>query len=399
MPVNKSQLGVGSLEISPLAKRYINQVLSSKRLSYGPFIQRFERQFSQAHGAKFGVMVNSGTGALRIAVACLKEVEKWQDGDEVICPAITFVATANVIVDHNLKPVFVDVDSQTYNIDPDKIEAKITKHTKAIMAVHLFGQPAAMDKILKIASKYKLKVIEDSAETMYAKYQGKRVGSFGDIACFSTYVAHLIVTGVGGLALTSNKKYAEVLRSLANHGRDNIYISIDDDEGKFGRDLQEVISRRFNFVRPGYSFRVTELEGALGCAQLKTINKTIATRRKNASYLISCLKDLEKDLQLPIRAKGAEHSFMIFPIAIKKGSRANKQSLVYALEKKGIETRDMFPLITQPFYKKTYKLKENNFPVAKWINSNGFYIGCHQGMRKAELDYIVKTVKDYIAKL
>ena len=139
-----------------------------------------------------------------MAVACLKELHGWHDGDEIIVPAVTFVATANVVVDHNLKPVFVDVDPVTYNIDPAKIEKRITKKTKAIMVVHLFGQPAEMDPILKIARKYKLKIIEDSAETMFVKYKGTPVGSFGDIACFSTYVAHLIVTGVGGVVATND---------------------------------------------------------------------------------------------------------------------------------------------------------------------------------------------------
>jgi len=180
-----------------------------------------------------------------MAVACLKELHGWHDGDEIIVPAVTFVATANVVVDHNLKPVFVDVDPVTYNIDPARIEKKITRKTRAIMVVHLFGQPAEMDPILKIARKYKLKIIEDSAETMFVKYKGKPVGSFGDIACFSTYVAHPIITGVGGVVATSNPKYAAVLRSLANHGRDNIYISIDDDKGKKGKQLQQIIARRF----------------------------------------------------------------------------------------------------------------------------------------------------------
>lgn len=394
--MNKQNLGVGCVEINRKARQYINQVLDSERLSYGPFIKKFEKKFSYDHQAKFGIMVNSGTSALRIAIACLKEVHLWQEGDEIIVPAVTFISTANVIIDQGLKPVFVDVDARTYNIDPEEIKKKISKRTRAIMAVHLFGQPAEMGPLMSIAREYKLKVIEDSCETMYVNYKGERVGSFSDIACFSTYAAHLIVTGVGGIAITKNKNYAEILRSLANHGRDGIYISIDDDKNKKGKKLAEIISKRFRFIRPGYSFRVTELEGALGCAQLEIINQVLKKRQKNARYLIKKLKGLEKYLQLPYHPKYSGHAFMMFPIVIKKGSGVRKKELVNYLENKGIETRDMMPLINQPFYKKMYRIRQSDYPIANWINNYGFYIGCHQKMGKSELNYIVKVFNQYL---
>ncbi|MFH1890145.1 MAG: DegT/DnrJ/EryC1/StrS family aminotransferase [Candidatus Kuenenbacteria bacterium] len=391
--MNKKNLGVGCLEITANARKYINHALDNERLSYGPFIQKFEKQFSHSHNSKFGIMVNSGTSALRIAIACLKEVYNWQANDEIIVPAVTFVATANVVIDHGLKPVFVDVDSHTYNIDPKKIEEKISRRTKAIIPVHLFGAPADMDPILKLAKKHKLKIIEDSCETMFVNYKDKPVGSFGDIGCFSTYAAHLIVTGVGGIAITSNKKYAEIMRSFANHGRDGIYISIDDDKNKNKNQLKEIISRRFKFIRYGYSFRSTELEGALGCAQLEIIHGILAKRRQNAVYLIKRLKPLEMHLQLPYIPDHSEHAFMMFPLVIRKRTGIKKENLVNYLESKGIETRDMLPLINQPFYKKTFKIKYNDYPTAHWINTHGFYIGCHQKMTKIELDYIVEKFK------
>ena len=379
------------------AKKYVNRVLNSARLSYGPFIKKFEKKFSSDHGARFGIMVNSGTSALRIAVACLKETEGWQAGDEIIIPAVTFISDANVIIDHNFKPVFVDVDPLTYNIDSSKIEEKINKKTRAIMAVHLFGQAAEMKPIIALAKKYKLKIIEDSCETMYVSYKGRPVGSFGDIACFSTYAAHIITTGVGGIAITGNKRYAGILRSLANHGRDGIYVSIDD-RNKKGKELEEIISRRFKFIRPGYSFRLTELEGAIGCAQLEIINQILDRRRKNAHYLIKKLKDLKNYLQLPWHPEYAGHAFMMFPIVIKKGAGINKSALVNYLENKGIETRDMLPLINQPFYKKMYRIRQADYPIANWINNYGFYIGCHQKMGQLELDYIVKSFYQHFKK-
>ncbi|MEK7133846.1 MAG: DegT/DnrJ/EryC1/StrS family aminotransferase [Patescibacteria group bacterium] len=389
--MNKENLGVGCFVPSLRAEKYILQVLRSGRLSYGPFIQRFEREFAKAHDVKYAVMVNSGTSALRIAFACLKEVERWKDGDEVIVPAITFVATVNTVISNGLKPVFVDVDPRTYNIDPAEIEKKVTRRTRAIVPVHLMGQSSEMEPIMKIANKHNLKVVEDSCETMFTNYKGRSVGSFGDISCFSTYVAHLIVTGVGGLALTSNPKYAEVLRSLANHGRDNIYISIDDAKGKKGELFKQIIARRFRFIRPGYSFRVTEFEGALGCAEMEIAPKMMKHRRKNGAYLLNKLAPFAKYLQLPWHPPYSGHAFMMFPLVVKRGSGVNKQELVNYLEKHGVETRSLMPLINQPYLKKMYKIRQKQYPVADWINKNGFYIGCHQKMGKKELDYIART--------
>jgi len=195
----KKQIGVGGIVLGKKEKEYLAQVISSNRLSYGPFSKKFEQKFAKAHGTRFGLFMNSGTSALQVALAALKEKYQWKDGDEVLVPAATFIATSNVILQNNLTPVFVDVDEATYNIDPSLIENKITKRTRCIIPVHLFGLPCDMKPIMNIAKRHNLRVLEDSCETMFAKDQGKSVGSFGDIACFSTYVAHLIVTGVGGV--------------------------------------------------------------------------------------------------------------------------------------------------------------------------------------------------------
>jgi len=393
----EKQIGVGCLEITDTERRYITDVLDTGRLSYGPYTKRFEREFAVAHSMRFGVMVNSGTSALEMAVACLKEVYAWHDGDEVLCPAVTFVATSNVIIANNLKPVYVDVDPRTYNIDPYKIEEKITSKTRAIMVVHLFGQPAEMDAIMTIAQKHNLRVIEDSCETMFAKYKGKSVGSFGDIGCFSTYVAHILVTGVGGLAITDNPQYAEILRSLANHGRDNIYISIDDAKGKTGAALGEVVAKRFSFVRRGYSYRVTEFEGALGCAQFERREDIIRTRKENGAYFNEYLAPFAEHLQLPTTAPGADHVFMMYPIVIKEGSPVRKAGLTLFLEEHNVETRDMLPLINQPYVRSLGGDLEAQYPIAKWVNNNGFYIASHQMLTSPEREYIVEVFKEFFA--
>lgn len=390
------QLGVGSLVLTPKEKQYVNEVLDSNRLSYGPFSQKFESRFASTHNSKYGILSNSGTSSLHVALAALKEKFKWQDGDEVIVPAITFIATSNVVLMLNLKPVFVDVDKYTYNIDPGLIEERITPRTRAIIPVHMFGLPADMEAIMTIASKHSLRVLEDSCETMFVGINGKPVGSFGDIGCFSTYVAHFLVTGVGGLAITSDDELAIMMRSLCNHGRDGIYLSIDDDEGKHGEELDLIIKRRFNFVRLGYSYRVTEMESALGVAQLEMKDDILASRQRNAKVLIESLKPLEDKglIQLPSAPEYAEHSFMLFPVVV-TDKNTSRDDLTLFLEEHMIETRPMMPLINQPFYKKMFGDIEHQYPVASWINQSGFYIGCHQGFGDAELEYIASCFSNF----
>jgi perosamine synthetase len=389
-----AQLGVGDLTISELEKRYVNEVLDSNRLSYGPFSRRFETELAELHGCRFGVMSNSGTSSLQVALQALKERHGWTDGDEVIVPAVTFVATSNIVLHNRMTPVFVDVEPDTYNIDPAKIEERLTERTRAIIPVHLFGLPADMDPILELARRHDLRVIEDSCETMFAAYRGRPVGSFGDVACFSTYVAHFLVTGVGGVGTTNDEDLAIRMRSLINHGRDSIYLSIDDDKTSDPDKLFVIADKRFSFVSVGHSFRATELEAALGCAQLENRQAIISRRRENARFLIERLDELGGALQLPIVPDDREHAFMLFPIVVREGRR---DDLVAYLERERIETRYMMPLLSQPVYRELFGDLEPEYPVAADIDRNGFYIGCHQGFGEAELEYIVSRFQAFYA--
>jgi len=355
-----------------------------------------ESRFAALHSSKFGVFCNSGTSALQIALAALKEEFGWQDGDEVIVPALTFIATSNVILYNNLKPVFVDIEPDTYNIDPTKIEEKITVRTRCILPVHLFGQPCDMDPIMEIAQKHNLRILEDSCETMFAQYKRKPVGSFGDIACFSTYMAHLLVTGVGGFSLTSNPELAIKLRSLMNHGRDSIYLSIDDDKGKDEAQLRKIVAKRFSYVRLGHSFRATEFEAAVGLGQLDQHESIVAQRKENAAFYTQELSSLRDVLQLPVKKDDRDHCFMLYPIVIKTKDKT-KEDLVNFLEKNKIETRDLLPLLNQPIYKKIFGDIETDFPIAKFVRENGFYIGCHQYLSRQEKKYVVKKIKEFFS--
>lgn len=386
-------ISLGYLNINERGKRYVNDALDRNRLSRGKYTDRFEMEFGKEHGCAHSVFCNSGTSALQIAVAALKERHGYKDGDEILVPSVTFIATSNVVIQNNLKPVFVDVDPETFNIDVTKIEAKITARMRAIIPVHLFGLPCDMHKLMPLARKHGLQVIEDSCETMFAKCHGLSVGAFGDMACFSTYVAHLLVGGVGGLVTTNDMELAEMCRSLMAHGRDGIYLSIDDDDdGADEAALMQMIERRFKFDRIGYSYRATELEAAIALSELEQWEPMIAKRRHNAAYLIERLRQFE-GVQLPVIPDGLDHSFMMFPMAVREG--VNRETLLLHLEKAGIETRYMLPLLSQPVYRKLFPGALEQYPVAKHLEKSGFAIGIHQGLSDSDLDYVVDNFSTY----
>ena len=381
-------IGVGDFYPSPEAIFAVMDVLKSRRISYGPYSKKFEQEFAKLHQRQFGVLSNSGTSSLLVALQTLKELGGWNDGDEVIVPAITFVATVNVILHCNLTPVLVDIEKDFYCIDCTLIEQAITPKTKAIIPVHMFGQPADMCYVNAIAQHHNLKVIEDSCEAMFVKHRDKPVGAWGDIACFSTYVAHLITTGVGGVAITDNPEYAEVMRSLVNHGRDNIYISIDDSKGDR---VKEVIGKRFSFERVGHSFRITELEAALGLAQLEDYHFILDPRQQWSFWYDNGLSEYKEYLQLPKIREDSEHAWMMYPIICKQ--LGLRDMIVQHLESWGIETRRMMPITNQPVYAGMFN--EDNYPVAKWINEGGFYIGIHQYLTNEDVEYVIEKFGEF----
>jgi perosamine synthetase len=388
------QIGVGGLVISEYEKKLVNEVLDSNRLTYGPMTKRFEEEFARKHGCRLGLFMNSGTSALQVALAALKERFGWSDNSEVIVPAVTFVATSNIVLHNRMTPVFVDVEHDTYNIDSGRIEEKITPKTRAIIPVHLLGLPATMEPILEIAEKYHLEILEDSCETMFATYQGRPVGSMGRIGCFSTYVAHFLVTGVGGFSITNDPELAVDMRSLMNHGRDSIYISCSDDEGAEGRPLEEIIEKRFSFTHIGYSFRCTEMEAAIGIGQLAKADKIVARRRQIAEHFGRELAPYDDVLQLPTCPSDRTHSYMLYGLVLR---REQKKRLVSYLENLNIETRDMLPLVNQPIYRQMFGEIESHYPVAKWINESGFYIGCHSYMTDEEVEFVVRAFHEFFA--
>ncbi len=390
------EVTVGDFQAGPKEFEYVNKVLSSGRLSYGPFSRRFEAEWAEAHGCPHAVFCNSGTSALHIALAALKDVHGWDDGDEVIVPSVTFVATANVCLHNRLKPVFADVDPDTYNLDPAEVARRITPRTRCVIPVHLTGQPADMPRICELAAAHRLQVVEDSCETAFADCFGKPVGSWGSVGCFSTYMAHYIVTGVGGFCTTGDPELAVRLRSLMNHGRDGIYLSIDDDNGQSAERLREIVARRFQFEHVGHSFRCTELEAALGCAQLERRLHIVWRRKAIAAGYAAGLADLGAHLVLPTVLPGVEHVYMMFPLRVRDPEL--KRPLINFLEENGIETRDLLPLLNQPVYRKLWGPLLPEYPVAAGLDSSAFYIGTHQYITDDDVGYVVRKFHEFFSR-
>lgn len=399
-------ISVGSSRILPYEKKLIQTILNSNQISPNRYCKQFEEEFAKLHDVKHAAFVSSGTDALRIALLALKEKNGWKDGDVVLVPAVTFVATVNVVLQVGLTPRLVDVEMFNYMMNAERLlpselrycgqgvyerhtNIKIEKNVKALIIAHLFGQPADMDKILEAAKYHNLKVVEDSCETMFVTYKGKSVGTFGDVSCFSTYACHLLSTGVGGLVCTQDGDLNEIIRSLANHGRDPAYIPGYTKPSK----LEDFIDKHFKYDRIGYSSRATELQAALGLGQLRVHKELIRKRQFNAQYLTQRLEKWRDHIGLPYPSVDRDHAYMMYPIVIKEVSPYCKRDLMLHLAKDGIESRDMMPITNQPCYKGLFY--EEDYSNARAINERGFYIGCHPELTKNDLDKIIKSFEKF----
>ncbi|MCX8082093.1 MAG: DegT/DnrJ/EryC1/StrS family aminotransferase [bacterium] len=390
----------GALSITQKSKELIEEILKTGRVSSGRYVREFEKKFAELTGTKEAVAVSSGTDALALALAVLYDFGAKR-GDEVIIPALSFIATANAVLQAGFTPVFVDIKLETLNIDPEKIESAITKKTKAIIPVHLMGKPAEMDKIINIAKKYKLFIIEDAAEAHGAEYKGRKIGCLGDMAGFSLYVAHIITTIEGGIITTDRSDFAEILRSLRSHGRAckcNV-CTLNTSEAYCRKRFKEGRDIRFVFERAGFSSKMNEVEAAIGLGNLDIYEEILSARRRNLHLMIERFKEFS-DYFFTIKEEPYEkigpHAF---PVIIKKGVDINRNQLVDFLTKNGIDTRDLFSSIpTQCSGYKFLGYKKGNFPNAEYIGNNGIHIGIHQNIDKSLIDYIIKIFRDFISK-
>lgn len=370
----KYKVPFGTVSVTKQARELINQALDSNWLTRGKFVQEFEEQFAALFGVKYAVAVSSGTDADALACAVLYDYGARR-GDEIIVPALTFVATGNAVLQAGFTPVFVDIQRETLNINPEKIEAAITAKTRAIMPVHLMGKPAEMDMILGIAKRHKLRVIEDAAEAHGAEYKGKRVGAIGDMAAFSLYAAHIVTTIEGGIVITNNSEMAEALRSLRNHG----------------------IVGKFEFRRVGFSAKMHELEAAVGLGNIKIFDQILEKRRRNLLYLIDKFKKFEKHF-ITIKEEPYEkigpHAFSMI---VKEKMPFTKDEFVARLDQSGVDSRNLFYSIpTQcPSYAFLGK-RPGDFPEAEYCSNNGTHIGIHQDLELKQLDYVVEVTQEFL---
>ncbi len=366
----------GTVSITPQARQWIDQILDSKWVTKGKYVARFEEEFARLFGAKFAVAMSSGTDADSLALATLYDFGAVR-GDEIIVPALSFIATGNAVFQSGFEPVFVDVKRETLNIDPSKIEKAVTSKTKAIMPVHLMGKPADMDPIKVIAQRHKLFIIEDAAEAHGAEYKGRKIGTLGDMAAFSLYAAHIITTIEGGVVLTDNPAMAEALRSLRNHG----------------------MVEKFVFQRIGFSAKMNEIEAAVGLGNIEIFRTILERRRRNMRYLIEQFKAFEEfffSIQEESHEKLGPHAF---PITLREGVPFTKDEFVDFIEEAGIDSRNLFYSIpTQcPGYAFLgYQL--GDFPNAEYFGNNGCHIGVHQDLEIGDLDYVIGVVREFINK-
>ena len=395
---NKIRIPFGTISIPEQSKKLINEILETKRISSGKYVRQFEDKFAELLGVKEAVAVSSGTAADVLALAVLHDYGA-QRGDEVIAPALSFVATGNAILHAGFTPVFVDVERDTLNIDAIQIEAAITEKTKAIMPVHLMGKPADMDAINAIARRHGLYVIEDAAEAHGAFYKGKPVGGLADLGAFSLYVAHIITTGEGGIVVTNNEEYAEVLRSLRSHGRacKCKICTLNTTSRYCPKRFQDGEDIRFVFERIGYSCKMNELEAAIGLGNIKVYHEILEKRRRNLLYVLERFKRFSPYLAT-IEEKPEERiGPHAIPIIVQEAASFTRAELTNYLEKHGIETRTLFASMPTQCVGFAYLgYEQGQFPNAEYMGKHGIHIGVHQDLELEEMDYVLEILGKFL---
>jgi len=390
----------GTISITQDSKDLINRILDSGRVSSGKYVREFEEQFAELTGSKEAVAFSSGTDADALALAVLYDYGA-ERGDEIIVPALSFVATGNAVLQAGFKPVFVDVERKTLNIDPERIEERITQKTRAIMPVHLMGKPARMDEINQIAKKHNLFVIEDAAEAHGAVYKGKNIGVIGDMAAYSLYLAHIITTIEGGIVTTEREDFAEILRSLRCHGRAckckvcvvNTSSGYCRKRFEHGRDI------RFVFERIGYSCKMNEVEAAVGLGSLKMYEQIIDKRRHNLLTMIEKLREFDEYIATIHEQDGERIGPHALPMIVNEGAPFSRNQFTDYLDKNGIDTRDLFASMpTQCPGFSFLGCKPGDFPNAEYIGDNGLHIGVHQDLTDEHIEYFIDTVRKFLQR-
>lgn len=350
----------------------VNEVIRTSHLSIGPKIKTFEESFARYINTSYAIGVNSGTSGLHLAMIAAEVGE----GDEVITPSFSFVASANAVVYERAKPVFVDIDPLSACIDTTQIEAAITPRTKAIMPVHAFGHPADMDPILEIAKRHNLYVIEDACESIGSDYKGRRTGTFGDAAVFAFYPNKQMTTGEGGMIVTNRTHWNDLFRSLRNQGRD-------------------VFDAWLNHTRLGYNYRLDEMSAALGLVQINRIEELLSKRSRVAEWY-NVRIDAIPDIKKPYVAQSVTRmSWFVYVIRCNKG--INRDSLMKYLHDKGIPSRPYFtPIHLQSFYQEKFGWSRGDFPNTERAGDTFLALPFSSIMSEEEVDYVCRHLSQFV---
>lgn len=351
---------MGKEEIIAVTSILRNGALTSAANHGGKHVQNFEKSAASFVKSKYAVAVNSGTAALQAALYAL-DVKK---GDEVLVPSFTFVATANAVISTGAKPVFVDILKENYTMDPDDLSKKITKHTRAIIPVHLYGNVAHVEQLSEISNKHNIPIIEDSAQSLGSTYKGKHTGTFFEMGCYSMYPAKVMTAGEGGFIVTNNKKLRDKLLMIRNHGMVHGY-----DTRIFGLNL-----------------RLPEINAAIATVQMKKLPNFLKTRKRNADLLSKLLSDLK--ITLPHQRKNENVNWYLYTIATNK-----RNKILKILNEKGIGAASYYPIPVHktPFYKFKTKL-----PVTDWAASRVISLPIHPKVTQNNIEFIAKTIRDIL---
>ncbi len=349
--------------------QYVTDCLKTNWISsQGKYIGEFEQKFADYCGCKHGITTTSGTTALHLALMALG----ISQGDEIIVPAFTMAASVLSIVYTGARPVLVDSELETWNLDISQIRRKINQSTKAIMPVHIYGHPCDMDPIMEIAREQSLSVIEDAAEVHGAEYKGRKAGSLGDIGCFSFYANKIITTGEGGMVVTNNDEIAGKARTL--------------------KDLAHSKEKRFLHIDIGYNYRMTNIQAAIGLAQFERIDELAEMRRTNAHLYNSLLREV-RGIRLPVEKEWARNVYWMYAIVIEDEFGISRDELMKRLGEKGIQTRAFFiPMHQQPAFQEIGLFKDESYPVAEELSQKGLYLPSGSGLKEEDIRYVCNTI-------
>ena len=356
-------------------------VMKTRFLSIGPKVVEFEKRMGSFAGTKYAVAVNSGTSALHLIIRGMGIGE----GDVVITTPFSFIASSNCILFERSRPLFIDIDEQTLNLDPDKTDKQLGKMSqeeldkvKAMIVVDAFGQPADWDRFKEIGKKYNLRLIEDSAEALGAEHKGKRAGSLGEVGVFAFYPNKQITTGEGGVLVTDNEELVRVARSMRSQGR-----------GESGEWLDH--------ERLGYNYRMDELSSALGCSQMERIEEILDKRENVARMYGEKLAEIE-EVQVPFIADYV-NKMSWFVYVVRLDAKVNRDKVIKYLNEEGVQCKPYFtPIHLQPFYRKMFGYKEGDFTITEDVTGRTIALPFFNNLKEEQIDYVVEKLKEGIIK-